>query len=78
MLHSYGMKQDDVFELKVGTAMADLKIGSQVMDSISVDTINEKTNGSGITFGNDVSGSDATFSGTVSVTLLLKTQQVTV
>ena len=56
---------DDVFELKVGTALADLKIGSQVMDSISVDTINEKTNGSGITFGHAVTGSDATFSGTV-------------
>lgn len=58
---------DDAFELKVGTALADLKIGSQVMDSISVDTINEKTNGAGISFADAVSGSDATFSGSVSV-----------
>ena len=56
---------DDVFELKVGTALADLKIGSQVMDAISVDTINEKTNGAGITIADAVSGTDATFSGTV-------------
>ena len=56
---------DDVFEVKVGTALADLKVGSQVMDSISVDTINEKTNGSGITLGHAVTGSDATFTGTV-------------
>ena len=58
---------DDAFELKVGTALADLKIGSQVMDSISVDTINEKTSAAGITFGNAVTGSDATFTGTMSV-----------
>ena len=58
---------DDAFELKVGTALADLKIGSQVMDSISVDTINEKTSAAGITFGNAVTGSDATFTGTMTV-----------
>ena len=58
---------DDVWEFKVGTALADLKIGSQAMDSIAVDNIGELTPGAGITFDNAVAGSDATFSGTVTV-----------
>ena len=58
---------DDVWEFKVGTALADLKIGSQAMDSIAVDSIGELTPGAGITFDNAVAGSDATFSGTVTV-----------
>jgi hypothetical protein len=57
----------DAFEFKVGTALADLTVGSQAMDGISVDTISEKTSAAGITFANAVSGSDATFSGTVTV-----------
>ena len=57
---------DDVWEFKVGTALADLKIGSQAMDSISVDNIGELTGGAGITFDHAVAGSDADFSGTVS------------
>ena len=57
----------DAFEFKVGTALADLTVGSQAMDGISVDTISEKTAAAGITFANAVSGSDATFSGTVTV-----------
>ena len=58
---------DDVWEFKVGTALADLKIGSQAMDSIAVDNIGELTLNAGITFDNDVTGLDATFSGTVTV-----------
>ena len=58
---------DDVWEFKVGTALADLKIGSQAMDSIAVDNIGELSPGAGITFDNAVAGSDATFSGTVTV-----------
>ena len=57
---------DDVWEFKVGTALADLKIGSQAMDAISVDTVNELTPGAGVSFANAISGSDADFSGTVS------------
>ena len=57
---------DDVWEFKVGTALADLKIGSQAMDAISVDTVNELTPGAGISFADAVSGGDADFSGTVS------------
>jgi hypothetical protein len=57
---------DDVWEFKVGTALADLKIGSQAMDAISVDTVNELTPGAGISFADAISGSDADFSGTVS------------
>jgi len=57
----------DAFEFKVGTTLADLSIGNQSMDGISVDTISEKTGSAGITFANAVSGSDATFSGTVTV-----------
>ncbi len=57
---------DDVWEFKVGTALADLKIGSQAMDAISVDTVNELTPGAGISFADDISGGDADFSGTVS------------
>ena len=57
---------DDVWEFKVGTALADLKIGSQAMDAISVDTINDLS-GAGITFADAVDGSDATFSGTLTV-----------
>ena len=56
---------DDVWEFKVGTALADLKIGSQAMDAISVDTINDLS-GAGISFADAISGSDADFSGTVS------------
>ena len=56
---------DDVWEFKVGSALADLKIGSQAMDAISVDTINDLS-GAGISFADAVSGSDADFSGTVS------------
>ena len=52
---------DDVWEFKVGTALADLKIGSQAMDSIAVDNIGELSPGAGITFDNAVAGSDATF-----------------
>ena len=58
---------DDVWEFKVGTALADLKIGSQAMDSISVDNIGELTPGAGITLDNALAGSDADFSGSVSV-----------
>jgi hypothetical protein len=58
---------DDVWEFKVGTALADLKIGSQAMDAISVDNIGELTPGAGITFDHAVAGSDADFSGSVSV-----------
>jgi hypothetical protein len=58
---------DDVWEFKVGTALADLKIGSQAMDAISVDTVNELTPGAGISFADAISGGDATFSGTMSV-----------
>jgi hypothetical protein len=50
-----------VWEFKVGSALADLKIGSQSMDAISVDTINELTPGNDINFGNDVAGTNATF-----------------
>ena len=57
----------DAFEFKVGTTLADLTVGSQAMDGISVDTITEKTPSNGITFGNAVSGSDATFTGTMTV-----------
>ena len=57
---------DDVWEFKVGTALADLKIGSQAMDAISVDTVNELTPGAGISFADAISGGDADFSGTVS------------
>ena len=57
---------DDVWEFKVGTALADLKIGSQAMDAISVDTINDLS-GAGITFADAIDGSDATFSGTLTV-----------
>ena len=57
---------DDVWEFKVGTALADLKIGSQAMDSISVDNIGELTPGAGITLDHALAGSDADFSGTVS------------
>ena len=56
---------DDVWEFKVGSALADLKIGSQAMDAISVDTINDLS-GAGISFADAISGSDADFSGTVS------------
>ena len=52
---------DDVWEFKVGTALADLKIGSQAMDSIAVNTIYELTQDSDITFGNDIVGTNATF-----------------
>ncbi len=58
---------DDVWEFRVGTALADLKIGSQSMDAIAVDTINELTPGADITFGNDIVGINATFSDTVTV-----------
>ena len=51
----------DAFEFKVGTALADLTVGSQAMDGISVDTISEKTGSAGITFANDVTGGNATF-----------------
>ena len=57
---------DDVWEFKVGTALADLKIGSQAMDAISVDTINDLS-GAGITFADAIDGSDATFTGTLTV-----------
>ena len=57
----------DVWEFKVGTALADLKIGSQSMDAIAVDNIGELTPNAGITFDNAVAGSDATFTGTVTV-----------
>lgn len=57
---------DDVWEFKVGSALADLKIGSQAMDAISVDTINDLS-GAGITFADAIDGSDATFSGTLTV-----------
>ena len=57
---------DDVWEFKVGSDLADLKIGSQAMDAISVDTVNELTPGAGISFADAISGSDADFSGTVS------------
>ena len=57
----------DVWEFKVGTALADLKIGSQSMDAIAVDNIGELTPNAGITFTNAVAGSDATFTGTVTV-----------
>lgn len=57
----------DVWEFKVGTALADLKIGSQSMDAIAVDNIGELTPNAGITFTNEVAGSNATFSGTVTV-----------
>ena len=53
---------DDVWEFKLGNALADLRIGSQSMDGIAVNTINELTPGNGITFGNDVEGENATFS----------------
>ena len=36
---------DDVWEFKVGDALADLKIGSQAMDSIAVNNIDELTQG---------------------------------
>ena len=52
---------DDVWEFKLGNALADLRIGSQSMDGIAVNTINELTPGNGITFGNDVEGENATF-----------------
>ena len=58
---------DDVWEFKVGAALADLKIGSQSMDAIAVDNIGELTPNAGITFDNGVTGLDATFSGTVTV-----------
>lgn len=57
----------DVWEFKVGSALADLKIGSQSMDAIAVDNIGELTPNAGITFDNAVAGSDATFTGTVTV-----------
>ncbi|MDA8882962.1 hypothetical protein N9I00_00985 [bacterium] len=52
---------DDVWEFKVGAVLADLKIGSQAMDAISVDTINELSPGSDINFGNNIAGTNATF-----------------
>ncbi len=57
----------DRWEIKVGTAMADVAVKDASMDGISVDTISEKTSAAGITFANDVSGANATFSGAVSV-----------
>ncbi len=57
----------DAFEFKVGTALADLTVGNQAMDGISVDTISEKTPSNGITFANAITGSDATFTGTMTV-----------
>ena len=47
--------------------MADVAVKDASMDGISVDTISEKTSAAGITFANDVSGANATFSGAVSV-----------
>jgi hypothetical protein len=58
---------DDVWEFKLGNALADLRIGSQSMDAIAVDAINELTPGNGITFGHDITGVNAEFSGAVTV-----------
>jgi len=55
----------DVFELTVGTALADLKVANLAMDGISADTFGSLS-GSGMQFTDAVSGSDADFSGTVS------------
>lgn len=57
---------DDTWEIKVGTALADLNGGTATFDTAKADTINSKA-GSGISFADAVSGSDATFSGTLTV-----------
>ena len=56
----------DVFELKVGASLADLKVDSLAMTGIKVDTIESLTPGGDISLSSPISGSDATFSGSVS------------
>lgn len=55
---------DDTWEIKVGTDLANLNGGEATFDTAKADTINSKA-GSGISFADAVSGSDATFSGVV-------------
>ena len=55
----------DVFELTVGTSLADLKVANLAMDGISADTYGSLS-GAGMSFTDAISGSDADFSGTVS------------
>ena len=56
----------DVFELKVGADLADLKVANLAMDGISADTIGSLS-GNGITLTDDIAGANADFSATVSV-----------
>ena len=55
----------DVFELTVGSDLADLKVANLAMDGISADTVGSLS-GAGITLTDAIAGSDADFSGTVS------------
>ena len=56
----------DVFELKVGSTLADLKVSNLAMTGISADQIGSLS-GNGISITDDISGLDATFSGTLAV-----------
>ena len=56
----------DAFELKVGANLADLFVDSLAMTGIKVDTIESLTPSGDINFSSAISGTDATFSGSVS------------
>ena len=56
----------DTWELKVGANYADFKVANLSMDGIEADTVGSLS-GAGVTFTDAVDGSDADFSGTVSV-----------
>ena len=56
----------DVFELKVGATLADLKVSNLAMTGIEADQIGSLS-GNGISITDDISGLDATFSGALAV-----------